>query len=32
VHRLGDDLAMVSGSGAWKTADNKDLMPFGTNH
>jgi ketosteroid isomerase-like protein len=29
VHRLGDDLAMVSGSGAWKTADDKDLMPFG---
>ena len=29
VHRLADDLAMVSGSGAWKTADNKDLMPFG---
>jgi ketosteroid isomerase-like protein len=29
VHRLGDDLAMVSGSGVWKTTANKDLMPFG---
>jgi ketosteroid isomerase-like protein len=29
VHRLGDDLAMVSGSGVWKTTANTDLMPFG---
>src|SRR5262245_44673725 len=29
VHRLGDDLAMVSGSGVWKNAANEDLMPFG---
>ena len=29
VHRLSDDLAMVSGSGAWKTAAGDDLMPFG---
>lgn len=31
VHRLSDDLAMVSGSGAWKNAANKDLrlMAFG---
>jgi ketosteroid isomerase-like protein len=29
VHRLGDDLAMVSGSGVWKNAANDDLMPFG---
>ena len=29
VHRLSDDLAMVSGSGAWKNAANEDLMPFG---
>jgi ketosteroid isomerase-like protein len=29
VHRLADDLAMVSGSGSWKTAADKDLMPFG---
>jgi hypothetical protein len=29
VHRLGDDLAMVGGSGAWKDATNKNLMPFG---
>ena len=29
VHRLSDDLAMVSGSGAWKNAANDDLMPFG---
>ena len=28
-HRLSDDLAMVSGSGAWKNAANEDLMPFG---
>ena len=28
-HRLSDDLAMVSGSGAWKNAANDDLMPFG---
>jgi ketosteroid isomerase-like protein len=29
VHRLGDDLAMVSGSGVWKTTSNQDVMPFG---
>ena len=29
LHRLSDDLAMVSGSGAWKNAANEDLMPFG---
>jgi ketosteroid isomerase-like protein len=29
VHRLGDDLTMVSGSGAGKNAANDDLMPFG---
>jgi hypothetical protein len=29
VHRLSDDLAMVSGSGAWKNAANDDLMLFG---
>jgi len=29
VHRLGDNLAMVSGGGAWKNAANEDLMPFG---
>ena len=29
VHRLGDDLAMVSGNGAWKNAADKSLMPFG---
>ena len=29
VHRLSDDLTMVSGSGAWKNAANEDLMPFG---
>jgi ketosteroid isomerase-like protein len=29
VHRLGDDLAMVTGAGAWKNAANDDLMPFG---
>jgi ketosteroid isomerase-like protein len=29
VTRLGDDLAMVSGSGSWKNAANADLMPFG---
>lgn len=29
VHRLSDDLTMVSGSGAWKNAANADLMPFG---
>jgi ketosteroid isomerase-like protein len=29
VHRLSDDLTMVSGSGAWKNAANDDLMPFG---
>jgi ketosteroid isomerase-like protein len=28
-HRLSDDLAMVSGGGAWKNAANEDLMPFG---
>jgi ketosteroid isomerase-like protein len=28
-HWLGDDLAMVSGGGAWKNAANEDLMPFG---
>lgn len=28
-HRLSDDLAMVSGSGAWKNAANEDIMPFG---
>jgi ketosteroid isomerase-like protein len=29
VHRLGDDLAIVSGHGVWKNAANDDLMPFG---
>src|SRR5262245_13461074 len=29
VHRLGGDLAMVSGAGVWKNAANEDLMPFG---
>lgn len=29
VHRLSDDLTMVSGSGTWKNAANDDLMPFG---
>jgi ketosteroid isomerase-like protein len=29
VHRLSDDLAMVSGGGAWKNAADEDLMPFG---
>ena len=29
VHRLSDDLTMVSGRGAWKNAANDDLMPFG---
>src|SRR5262245_8503311 len=29
VHRLADDLAMVSGAGVWKNAANDDLMPFG---
>jgi ketosteroid isomerase-like protein len=29
VHRLSDDLTMVSGCGAWKNATNDDLMPFG---
>jgi ketosteroid isomerase-like protein len=29
AHRLSDDLAMVSGGGAWKNAANEDLMPFG---
>jgi ketosteroid isomerase-like protein len=29
VHRLGEDLAMISGAGVWKNAANKDLMPFG---
>ena len=29
VHRLGDDLAMISGAGTWKDAKNADLMPFG---
>ena len=28
-HRLSDDLAMVSGGGAWKNAANENLMPFG---
>jgi ketosteroid isomerase-like protein len=32
VHRLGDDLAMVSGVGAWKNAANDDLMPFGVTY
>jgi ketosteroid isomerase-like protein len=27
--RLGDDLSRVSGSGTWKDASNRDLMPFG---
>jgi hypothetical protein len=26
VHRLSDDLTMVSGSGAWKNAANDDLI------
>jgi uncharacterized protein (TIGR02246 family) len=29
VHRLGDDLAMVSGSGTWKNTADQDFMPFG---
>jgi ketosteroid isomerase-like protein len=29
VHRLSDDLAMISGTGVWKTTANKDLMLFG---
>ena len=29
VHRLNDDLTMVSGSGAWKNAANDDLIPSG---
>lgn len=29
VHRLADDLAMLSGGGVWKNAANEDLMPFG---
>src|SRR5262245_46445690 len=29
MHRLGNDLAMVSGAGVWKNAGNEDLMPFG---
>jgi hypothetical protein len=28
-HRLGDDLAMVSGRGSWKNAADEDIMPFG---
>ena len=27
--RLGDDLALVTGSGSWKNASNDDIMPFG---
>ena len=26
---LGDDLALVTGSGSWKNASNDDIMPFG---
>jgi len=29
AHRLGDDLAMVSGAGTWKNAANEDLRSFG---
>ena len=29
VHRLSDDLVLVSGGGSWKNAANEDLMPFG---
>ena len=29
AHRLGDDLAMLSGSGSWKNAADEDIMPFG---
>lgn len=32
VHRLGDDLAMVSGHGAWKNTDDGDMMPFGMSY
>jgi ketosteroid isomerase-like protein len=28
-HRLSDDLALVSGGGAWKNAAGEQLMPFG---
>ncbi len=28
-HWLGDDLAMVSGSGSWKNRAGEDMMPFG---
>jgi ketosteroid isomerase-like protein len=28
-HRLGDDLALVTGGGVWKNASDEDLMPFG---
>jgi|EndMetStandDraft_3_1072993.scaffolds.fasta_scaffold35941_1 ketosteroid isomerase-like protein len=28
-HRLGDDIALVSGDGSWKNAANEDIMPFG---
>ena len=27
--RIDDDLAEVSGGGAWKDASNRDMMPFG---
>ncbi|MCC7126500.1 MAG: nuclear transport factor 2 family protein [Acidobacteria bacterium] len=29
AHRLGDDLAMITGHGAWKNTDEDDMMPFG---
>ena len=28
-HWLGDDLAMVSGSGSWKNRAGEDMIPFG---
>ena len=28
-HWLGDDLAMVSGSGSWKNRAGEDMLPFG---
>jgi ketosteroid isomerase-like protein len=27
--RLGDELTLVTGNGAWKNAANDDIMPFG---
>src|SRR5262245_56521071 len=28
-HRLGDDVALVTGDGSWKNVANDDIMPFG---